>query len=196
LPEQFKVAASKRALPTPVLKVFQARFGFYDSVVAAPSQAAALRAWGVHRNLFATGEAGLAADDAARAAAAAQPGTPLRRPIGTNAPFELNPAGLPDIPADRPRLPKAPPVSRHNAKTAAPAPAKPLPDRSALNTAEHALRGLEKDRQREEADLQQQADALEMRRQAAQSAYVAARKAATAKISVAREAYRKNGGRD
>jgi hypothetical protein len=29
---------------TPMLKVFQAQFGFYDSVVAASSQAAALRA--------------------------------------------------------------------------------------------------------------------------------------------------------
>jgi hypothetical protein len=29
------------------LKVFQAQFGFYDTVVTAPSQAAALCAWGV-----------------------------------------------------------------------------------------------------------------------------------------------------
>ena len=39
------------------LKVFQAQFGFYDTIVAAPSQAAALRAWGVNQNLFASGEA-------------------------------------------------------------------------------------------------------------------------------------------
>ena len=34
------------------LKVSQAQFGFFDTVVAAPSQAAALRAWGVNQNLF------------------------------------------------------------------------------------------------------------------------------------------------
>ena len=39
------------------LKVFQAQFGFYDTVVAASSQAAALRAWGIHQTLFANGEA-------------------------------------------------------------------------------------------------------------------------------------------
>jgi hypothetical protein len=37
-------------------KVFQAQFGFYDTVVAAPSQVAALRAWGIHQNLFAGGQ--------------------------------------------------------------------------------------------------------------------------------------------
>ena len=54
--------------PTRKLKVFQAQFGFFDTVLAAPSQAAALRAWGTHRNLFATGHAKLATDDAAMAA--------------------------------------------------------------------------------------------------------------------------------
>ena len=47
------------------LKVFQAQFGFYDTVVAAPSRAAALRAWGTHQNLFASGEAKVATDEAA-----------------------------------------------------------------------------------------------------------------------------------
>jgi hypothetical protein len=41
--------------PTRKLKVFQAPFGFFDTILAAPSQAAALRAWGTHRNLFADG---------------------------------------------------------------------------------------------------------------------------------------------
>ena len=35
--------------PTRKLKVFQTQFGFFDTVLAAPSQAAALRAWGTHR---------------------------------------------------------------------------------------------------------------------------------------------------
>ena len=65
----------------PKLKVFQAQFGFFDSVVAAPSQAAALQAWGIHQNLFASGEAKVIEDEAAVAAALAHPETPLRRAI-------------------------------------------------------------------------------------------------------------------
>jgi hypothetical protein len=44
------------------LKVFQAQFGFHDSVVAAPSQTAALRAWGTRQNLFGEGQARLTED--------------------------------------------------------------------------------------------------------------------------------------
>ncbi len=60
------------------LKVFQAQFGFYDSVVAAPSQVAALRAWGAHQNLFSDGGARVATDEQAIEAALAQPEVPLR----------------------------------------------------------------------------------------------------------------------
>ena len=51
------------------LKVFQAQLGFFDSVVAAPSKAAALRAWGTHQDLFASGDARIVTDKAAAAAA-------------------------------------------------------------------------------------------------------------------------------
>ena len=77
------------------LKVFQAQFGFYDSVVAAPSQAAALRAWGTHQNLFADGEAQVTTDEAAVEAAMAHPETPLRRAVGSNDGFALEPTGFP-----------------------------------------------------------------------------------------------------
>src|SRR5580698_9288030 len=80
------------------LKVFQAQFGFYDTVVAAASQAAALRAWGVHQNLFASGDAKVASDPAAVEAALKHPETPLRRAVGSNDPFQLEPASLPKAP--------------------------------------------------------------------------------------------------
>jgi hypothetical protein len=44
------------------MMVFEAHLGFYDTVVAAPSRAAALRAWGVHQDLFAAGEARVTSD--------------------------------------------------------------------------------------------------------------------------------------
>ena len=53
--------------------MFQAQLGFYDSVVAVPSQPAALRAWGTHQNLFAQGQAWLATDQAAIKAALEHP---------------------------------------------------------------------------------------------------------------------------
>jgi hypothetical protein len=48
----------------PRIKVFRTRIGFHDWVVATSSQANALEAWDVSRNLFATGEAEVTNDPA------------------------------------------------------------------------------------------------------------------------------------
>jgi len=80
------------------LKVFQAQFGFYDAIVAASSQAAALRAWGVNKNLLASGEATVTTDEAAVAAATAHPETPLRRAVGSTEAFALEPTSLHEVP--------------------------------------------------------------------------------------------------
>ena len=174
------------------LKVFQAQFGFFDTVVAAPSQAAALRAWGVNQNLFASGEATVTTDEAVVAAATGHPETPLRRAVGSNEPFALEPTSLPTVP-DAPKKPAAK-VAPKAAKPAAPP--KPPADRSKLDAAEKALRELDDRRKREEADFRREAEELETRREAAQSAYVEARKATTAKVVDERTAYRKAGGDD
>jgi hypothetical protein len=173
------------------LKVFQAQFGFYDTVVAAPSQAAALRAWGVNQNLFASGDAKLTTDEAAVAAATAYPETPLRRAVGSHDPFVLNPANLPTLPD----VPKQTAV-KPGVKAKPSAPVRPPADRSKLDAAEKSLGELDEARKREEAEYRRDAEALERRRMAAQSAYVHARKAATNKVVDARTAYRKAGGAD
>jgi hypothetical protein len=178
-------------VPGRKLKVFQAQFGFYDTVVAAPSQAAALRAWGTHQNLFASGDATLATDEAAVSAARAHPETPLRRAVGSGDAFALEPTSLPTVP-DAPNRPAA--KSALKAKPAKPP--GPAPDRSKLDSAEKALGQLDDRRKREEAAFRQQEDDLERRRTDAQAAYVEARKAATAKVVEARTAYRKAGGAD
>lgn len=46
----------------PRIKVFRTRIGFHDWVVATSSQANALEAWDISRNLFATGEAEITDD--------------------------------------------------------------------------------------------------------------------------------------
>jgi hypothetical protein len=173
------------------LKVFQAQFGFYDTVVAAPSRAAALRAWGIRQDLFASGEAKETTDAAAIAAATAQPETPLRRAVGSTDPFALEPTSLPKVP-DAPKKAAAKPL----AKSKPAAPAKPPANRSKLDAAEKALRALDERRKAEEADLRREEDELEARREASQAAYVEARKAAAGKVVDARSEYRKAGGED
>ena len=81
-------------------KVYQAHLGFYDTVIAAPSQASALAAWGSSQNLFRIGLAKLADDPKAIEAALAKPGMVLRRPAGSTVPFSEHPP-LPKIPAIR-----------------------------------------------------------------------------------------------
>ena len=46
-----------KAKRKPTLNVFRTPIGFHDAYVAAPSQKAALEAWGADANLFARGEA-------------------------------------------------------------------------------------------------------------------------------------------
>src|SRR5579875_1747170 len=89
------------------LKVYSARLGFFESVVAAPNQDAALEAWGVHQDLFANGEAKVAEDEASQAALK-HPGVPLKRAAGSDAPFSLE-AKPPKAPAGAGKAEKPPP---------------------------------------------------------------------------------------
>ena len=172
------------------LKVFQAQVGFYDTVVAAPSQAAALRAWGIHQNLFADGRARLTDDAKAIAAALRHPETPLRRAVGTNDPFAIEPTGLPKVPA----APKRP--AERAAKAKPPPPMKRPADRSGLDAAEAALRRVDEDRRQEEAAFRRRQDDLDAARAEAQSGYVDQRARASAAVVEARKAYLKAGGED
>jgi hypothetical protein len=174
------------------LKVFQAHFGFYDTIVAAPSQAAAMRAWDVHRNVFADGQAKLTTDEAAVAAAMAHPGTVLKRPVGFDGPFEVEPTSLPELP-DVPTKKATPKVAKP-ALSKAPPP--PPPDRAILSKAEAALRAVDEQRKAEEAAFRERQVALDAEMAAAQESYVEVRRLSEAKVTEALEAYRKAGGRD
>ncbi|MET0238425.1 MAG: hypothetical protein ABW184_00880 [Sphingobium sp.] len=74
------VMAGKRAL-----KVYRTSIGFQDAYVAAPSQKAALAAWGTEKNLFARGAAEIVTDARLTKAALAQPGVVVRQARGTTA---------------------------------------------------------------------------------------------------------------
>lgn len=62
----------------PALKVFRTAIGFHDAYVAAPSRAAALRAWGADSDLFAAGLAELVSDEGLSEAPLAAPGTVIK----------------------------------------------------------------------------------------------------------------------
>jgi hypothetical protein len=177
--------------PTRRLKVFQAQLGFYDTVVAAPSQAAALRAWGVHQNLFAAGLARITDEPQAVEAALAHPETPLRRAVGSSDPFSLK-ASLPQIP-DAPKRARSTPAEKPRPKAR---PTKPPADRTALDATEAALRDLDEERKRGEAEFRRRQDELKAEQLSAQRAYVEARKAANEKVAEARQAYRRAGGKE
>ncbi len=161
------------------LKVFQAQFGFFDTVVAAPSQAAALHIWGTHQNLFASGQARVTTDEGATKAALQHPGVLLRRAVGSTDLFLEEPARPPQ---------KPPAVTRK--------PARPPADRAPLDAAEVALKTLEDRRQSEENAFKQREQDLAAQRGTALEAYLDARDKACAAVATARKAYRKAGGKD
>jgi hypothetical protein len=168
------------------LKVFQAPFGFYDSIVAAPSQTAALKAWGSHQNLFAEKIAFVVTDERDIAAAIVHPEMPLRRPIGSNKPFELEPSAAPKVP----KLQK----SKEQIKSIKSELRKPLPDRKKLDKFEAALRNLNESHREEEAKFDRRMQALHDEKAAAQRSYIEAKTAAKSAIETARRAYLKAGG--
>ena len=146
---------------------------------------------GTHQNLFASGEATVTTDDAAIAAALEHPETPLRRAVGSNDAFQLEPASLPTVP-DAPKRAAA----KAGAKSAPAAPSEPPADSRAFDAAEAKLHKLDEARKRKEADHRRRQDALDAAKSTAQAAYVEGRKAATAVVVAARKAYRSAGGTD
>jgi colicin import membrane protein len=90
------------------LKVYQTSQGFFDLAVAAPTMKAALAAWGASPDLFRQGFAKQSEDKDVIAAAMAQPGVVLRRPVGTNKRF-----------TEKAELPTAESLSEHFKRAAA-----------------------------------------------------------------------------
>lgn len=82
------------------LKVYRTPIGFHDAYVAAPSQKAALQAWGSDADLFARGVAEQVADPALMEEPLAHPGKVIRRLRGS---AEEQLAALPaESPAPKP----------------------------------------------------------------------------------------------
>lgn len=146
------------------LKVYRTPIGFHDAYVAAPSQKAALKAWGSDADLFARGVADVVTDPALTAEPLARPGEVIRKLRGT-AEEQLAAA-----PARKP-----PPATASRP---------PRPDRAALQAAEQALAAADERYREKERALAAEEAALAERRRALR----AARADETERLTAARDA--------
>lgn len=145
------------------LKVFRTSIGFHDAYVAAPSQKAALAAWGASKDLFGTGSAEVVTDPALTAEPLAHPGAVIKRLRGS-AEEQLAAAGRQQ--AEGRRETKKADMNEEVGKERPSAPPrrkpKPLPSRTALDTAEAKLSAHEEQSETERGELQQKIEALRL----------------------------------
>src|SRR5687768_602958 len=136
------------------LKTYVTSLGFFDLAIAAPSMAAALRAWGSDANLFQQGFAKETDDPAIVAATVAKPGVVLRRPVGSDGAF-----------SERAELPKELPVDKVKERTAKPrAPTVEPPAQKVDQAAREAALALERERQRRDRERRKEEIAREKER--------------------------------
>jgi colicin import membrane protein len=136
------------------LKTYQTSVGFFDLAIAAPSMKAALEAWGARSNLFHQGFASEVTDRRLVDATMKKPGTVLKRPVGSNQPFQEHPDLPSDLPARKRRTKSAKPF-RTAEKSKSPAVDEGASRKAAL--------AFEKQRQRREA-AQRKAEAAEAKK--------------------------------
>ncbi len=153
------------------LKVFRTATGFADAYVAAPSQKAALAAWGSKHDLFARGVAEIVDDPQLTKEPLAQPGVVIRRSRGSREEqlAALGPAldtKAPPAAANSDQPPQSGKVVHQKKKVVA---KKPKPDRSALDEAERSLSEIEKRHAEERNALALREAELAIERKALQS---------------------------
>lgn len=153
------------------LKVFRTPIGFHDAYVAAPSQKAALDAWGASANLFARGVAEVVTDPKLTAAPLASPGEVIKVARGTAA---ERIAALPKAKAKADRAAPEPEKPTRTAKPKRAPKPKPRPRRDKLDAAEAALAEMEtaqraerRELERREAELRRERAALDKSQDAA-----------------------------
>jgi hypothetical protein len=198
------------------LKVYRTPIGFHDAYVAAPSQKAALKAWGADVDLFARGVAEAVDDQKLSEAPLREPGVVVRVARGSS---EEHMAALPKaMPArhtalsnpddEGPSLRKrTKSVSKHPTRPAVereseapeprkqePAPkrkprAKPRPSRARLDQAERALERSQAEHGEAIAQIREQEKALQTKRRDLASRHDEEVAKLEAKIARARESY-------
>jgi hypothetical protein len=164
------------------LKVFRTPIGFHDAYVAAPSQKAALEAWGADSNLFAQGIAQQVDDPKLMEEPLANPGKVIKRVRGSvDEHFAALGKG-----EKKSKDPTPTPPLKDSGKKAKP---KPKPSRDKLDAAEEALEKAEKKQRKKLREIDVEMRALERRRRELQRKQEAERDALAEKRDRARSAY-------
>ena len=166
------------------LKVFRTPIGFHDAYVAAPSQKAAIEAWGSDRDLFSRGEAELVTDPVLTAEPLASPGVVVKRLRGTAAEqIAALGRGKPASPTAKTRGAAEPRSGK-----SAPKP-KPRPKRTALEAVEQALEAAKARQAGELKAIAQREAALAREKLTLQKAQAAEAARLTRKRDAAKAAY-------
>jgi hypothetical protein len=160
------------------LKVFTTPIGFHDVYVAAPSRAAALRAWGSDRDLFAREMAREVTDPALTRAPLAEPGTVIRRSRGTAAEQFAALSDGETAPANRKRIARQPPPEPQ-----------PRPSPHALDEAKAALDAAIKRHRHDDAVAKARVAEAERRRRELQREHDREAKNLQAALDVAQARY-------
>lgn len=163
------------------LKVFRTPIGFHDAYVAAPSQKAALEAWGADKDLFGIGSAEVVVDPALIAEPLAHPGKVVKRLRASldehlAAPDHAQPRRNSGREAFTRR-----PVSRPQIKS--------RPSREQLDQAEAELATFEKQANIELAELKERELALRREREAMEERHRAAAAKLQRRVAAAAERY-------
>jgi len=171
------------------LKVYRTPIGFHDAYVAAPSQKAALAAWGSDADLFARGVAEVVTDPALTKAPLASPGTVVRRSRGSpgdhfaalpRAKAKARASPTSDAPAEAaPTRAKPPPAPRPS----------PRPSRAKLDAAEAALDAADRRHRDELTALRRREEALARERRAIETRQARERDTLTERRAREKERY-------
>ena len=164
------------------LKVFRTPIGFHDAFVAAPSQKAALEAWGSDSNLFAAGTAEQVTDPELMKTPLERPGEVVKRLRGTREEQVAALGKLPKRKTGRPSPQPSPPSGR-GSKT-------PKPSRAGVEKAEAAVAELERAQAVERGAIEREERALARRRAAMEDEHRSALEKARDKRDAAEERYR------
>jgi hypothetical protein len=170
----------KKAERKQKLKVFRTPIGFHDAYVAAPSQKAALEAWGAEGNLFAQGIAEQVTDPELVVEPLANPGEIIRKLRGSEA-EHVEALGKQELP--RKKAAKTD-LSRFRTKP-------PKPSRALLDEAEAKLETAQKRQRSELRDIEIQIQTLERERRTLQRRHEAERDELAQARDHARAAYKR-----
>lgn len=169
------------------LKVFRTPIGFHDAFVAAPSQKAALEAWGSDSNLFAQGSAEQVDDPELMKVPLENPGQVVKVLRGTKA-EQL--AALESTAPERSSSSRSSRAAKAEVLASKPKKQPPKPSRTEVDKAEKALKTLEERQAKQLAALEKQQQELERELRGLKRKQERERDKAQEKLDEEREAYR------